>query len=178
MEPLRSSGVRPGSPSININTMDHGEIEEAGLGGETARESPVPSSRYQVSLETSPSPAQQGLHHSVSRDEDDSHSELLQPSNNSIQMEELRQVSRETSSSPLSSKAKPRHRLSIWHTWWLEILSTLLAFGSLVAIVTILRVHENEPVPSWPGVISVNSLISIFTSILRASMIMPVAEGM
>lgn len=50
----------------------------------------------------------------------------------------------------------------------------LLAFA---AIVTTLSVHQNRPLPQWPSMISINSLISVFTAILKAALILPVAEG-
>ncbi|KAF6816732.1 hypothetical protein CPLU01_13787 [Colletotrichum plurivorum] len=66
---------------------------------------------------------------------------------------------------------------SKWQTWWLEILSSLLALGSIIAIVIILSLHEGKPLPRWPALISVNSLVAVFTAIFKASVVMPVAEG-
>ncbi|KAH0424822.1 hypothetical protein CcaCcLH18_11320 [Colletotrichum camelliae] len=66
---------------------------------------------------------------------------------------------------------------SIWHVWWLEILSSLLAFACLGAIIVILLLHQGKTLPDWPKFISVNSLVSIFTAVFKGSLIMPVAEG-
>lgn len=61
--------------------------------------------------------------------------------------------------------------------WFLEMLSILLALGCLIAIVIVLIVHQNNPLPSRPKLLSINSLISVFTTFFKAALIMPVAEG-
>lgn len=53
----------------------------------------------------------------------------------------------------------------------------MLAVGCLVSIILILSLHQGQPMPSWPELISVNSLVAIFTAVFKASLIMPVAEG-
>lgn len=67
---------------------------------------------------------------------------------------------------------------TLWKTWWLELLSNLLALGCIAAIAMILSLHDEKPLPDWPALISVNSLAAIFTAVFKASLIMPVAEGM
>ena len=61
--------------------------------------------------------------------------------------------------------------------WIVEMLSYLLAILALAVIVIILAVHQNKPMPQWPDLISINSLVSIFASIMKAAMLLPVAEG-
>ena len=61
--------------------------------------------------------------------------------------------------------------------WIAEMLSYLLAILALTAVVIILALHQNKPMPQWPSLISINSLVSIFTSIMKAAMLLPVAEG-
>lgn len=61
--------------------------------------------------------------------------------------------------------------------WSIEIASLVLAFVSFVAIIITLLMHQNRPLPHWPSLISINTLIAIFTSVMRASMLLPVAEG-
>jgi hypothetical protein len=63
------------------------------------------------------------------------------------------------------------------HLWIAEILSYTLALVALAAIVITLALHNNKPLPQWPSLISINSLVAIFTSILKAAMLLPVAEG-
>lgn len=66
---------------------------------------------------------------------------------------------------------------SIYRVWLWEILSTLLSIGSLIAIVAILASRDGRPMPEWPRLVTVNSLISFFTVIFKASLLMPIAEG-
>ena len=62
--------------------------------------------------------------------------------------------------------------------WWIwELCAVLSSLISLVAIVLILRLHEGRPLPDWPFSISINTLISIFATIMSATMLMPIAEG-
>lgn len=75
-----------------------------------------------------------------------------------------------------SEKKTRDDRDSIWHIWWMKILSSLLALACLGAIIVILLLHQGKPLPDWPKFISVNSLVSIFTAVFKASLIMPVAE--
>jgi hypothetical protein len=63
------------------------------------------------------------------------------------------------------------------YIWFMEILSLVLAIIALIAIYITLTIHNDRPMPEWPKLISINTLISIFTAILKASLMMPVAEG-
>ena len=66
---------------------------------------------------------------------------------------------------------------SIAKAWVWEAASYLLALAALVAIIVTLKTQDRKPLPKWPRLITINSLVSVFTSILKASMIMPIAEG-
>ena len=83
----------------------------------------------------------------------------------------------------LLSLTKRRRRAIGWlsglrnHAWLIEILSLVVASLAFAAIVITLAVHQNRPLPQWPHLISINSLISVFTAILKAALILPVAEG-
>ena len=61
--------------------------------------------------------------------------------------------------------------------WAWEILSCVLATTCLIAIVATLAVHQDHPLPQWPNYISINSLIAIMTAIMKASLMVPIAEG-
>lgn len=64
------------------------------------------------------------------------------------------------------------------YDWAIEILSIVIAILALTAIYITLAIHSDQPLPQWPKAISINSLISIFTVVLKATLMMPVAEGM
>lgn len=61
--------------------------------------------------------------------------------------------------------------------WLMEILSFVVSLVALAVIIAILATHQDKSLPQWPTLISINSLVSIFTSILKAAMLLPVAEG-
>ena len=63
------------------------------------------------------------------------------------------------------------------HPWLLEILSSFIAALALMAIIVTLAVHQGRPLPQWPHSISINALIAVFTTVFKASLLMPVAEG-
>ena len=62
-------------------------------------------------------------------------------------------------------------------SWLPEVVSLLLACVAFTAIVVTLAIHQGRPLPQWPGLISINALIAIFTAIFKAALVMPVAEG-
>jgi hypothetical protein len=61
--------------------------------------------------------------------------------------------------------------------WTAEICSCLFALISLLALVTTLLVHQDRPLPKWPSLITINALVSIFTSVFRSGIAMALAEG-
>ena len=61
--------------------------------------------------------------------------------------------------------------------WLLEILSCLVATAALSGIVITLLLHQGRPLPQWPSMISINSLVAIFSAIFKAAILLPVAEG-
>jgi Protein of unknown function (DUF3176) len=62
--------------------------------------------------------------------------------------------------------------------WWTELLCCVLFIGAFVAIVLTIRPYEGRPLPQWPYQLSINSLISIYIVILKASMLLVAAEGL
>ena len=52
----------------------------------------------------------------------------------------------------------------------------LISLISFLAIVVLLRTHEGRPLPEWPFSITINSLVSVFASIMSATMLVSVAE--
>ncbi|MCJ1467733.1 hypothetical protein MMC07_006358 [Pseudocyphellaria aurata] len=61
--------------------------------------------------------------------------------------------------------------------WVYEWSSIVVAILAMEAIYITLVLHRAGPLPQQTSMISINSLIAIFTVILKASLLMPVAEG-
>ena len=62
-------------------------------------------------------------------------------------------------------------------TWVIEIGSCLVSSIALAAVVTTLAMHQDKPLPQWPSLITINSLVAVFTAIMKAGLLMPVSEG-
>ena len=62
--------------------------------------------------------------------------------------------------------------------WWQELTACLLSVVALLAIIATLRPHQNKPLPQWPYLVSVNSLLSIYVTILKAAVLLVIAEGL
>ncbi len=62
--------------------------------------------------------------------------------------------------------------------WWIKELSALLiSLSSLLCIILTLRIYDGRPLPDWPLSITINSMVSIFSTIMGMTLLMPLAEG-
>lgn len=61
--------------------------------------------------------------------------------------------------------------------WLPEIASLGFAVLDFVAIVALLVTRQDKPQPKWPSFLNINSVLSIFTTLFRAAILFPVAEG-
>jgi hypothetical protein len=62
--------------------------------------------------------------------------------------------------------------------WMWELAAIALAVGILVAIGVILSVHDGKPIPRWRLGVNINSLVAILTTLLRALIMVFIAEGL
>ena len=62
--------------------------------------------------------------------------------------------------------------------WWLEIGACFLFLISLIAIIVTLYPYQGKPLPQWPYQISINSVISVYVVVLKASIVFVIAEGL
>jgi hypothetical protein len=85
--------------------------------------------------------------------------------------------------SPASSTAKsappPRNRIyTFWVDGWTsETLSSALSIAALICLIATLRYFDGYVVTEMPLKISVNTLVAVFTAIIKSSLLVPVAEG-
>ena len=67
---------------------------------------------------------------------------------------------------------------SLWSTRWTaeacSYVISLLAFGGLF---TTLMAHQARPLPQWPQLVTINSIVSLFSLLIRASVGLILAEG-
>jgi hypothetical protein len=62
--------------------------------------------------------------------------------------------------------------------WTLETCGFIFASLSLLGLVATLLAHEGKPLPQWPRIITINSIISLFSILIRAAIGVILAEGM
>ncbi len=73
------------------------------------------------------------------------------------------------------SFSRGRRFATDWWTW--ELCAILTSLISLAAIILVLLLYKGRPLPDWPWSITINSLVSIFATIISRTMLMPVAAG-
>ena len=62
--------------------------------------------------------------------------------------------------------------------WWIKELSALLiSLLSLLCIILTLRIYDGRPLPKWPLSITINSMVSIFSTIMGMTLLVPLTEG-
>lgn len=77
---------------------------------------------------------------------------------------------------PLDSNR--RDGLRHWmHIWWWETCCCIIALGALLAIVATIRSYESRELPRWKLGLSINTVIAIWTAVLKAAAGLVVAEG-
>lgn len=64
------------------------------------------------------------------------------------------------------------------HGWLWELLSCLLSFFSLMAIIIILKHYDGQPIQNAPSSVTLNSLLAIFTTLAKAGLMFLLAEAL
>lgn len=62
--------------------------------------------------------------------------------------------------------------------WTAEVASCVFALAALAGLVVILRTHQDRPLPQWPQLVTINSIVSIFSLLMRAGVCYVLAEGL
>lgn len=79
---------------------------------------------------------------------------------------------------PHFTPPQPRRSFfSVLGSWVWELLSCLLALGALAGILVILKQFNGKALKDWPYSITINTLLSILVTIIKAAIVVPLAEG-
>jgi hypothetical protein len=129
-------------------------------------------------MSSSPYPGDAAVHGNVSvpfagNDE----SEQIQSHSQQEQNQQLLQNEKRPSGQGSGHSQSGLSALHFLKPWWIEIIAGVLVLLSIMAIVLVLALHQNQPLPNWPFGISVNSLVSIFVVILKGGMLLILGEG-
>lgn len=88
----------------------------------------------------------------------------------------------ETSRYPESRPAPPVLQSQSWLNiavcWAPEILACITSIGLLVTIAAVLRAYDGISLLDWPYGITINALVSILVIMMKAAMMVPLAEGL
>ena len=78
-----------------------------------------------------------------------------------------------------STPSKPNRGLFLASLapWTWELVSLVTGYAVLAAIFVTLSQYNGKDLPQWPYSLNLNSLVAIYTTILRALLLFPVAEG-
>lgn len=63
-------------------------------------------------------------------------------------------------------------------SWTFEILNCLIAVAFLVAIILVLYNFDGKPVPEWPYGITLNALVSVLSTAMKAGMVCIATEAL
>ncbi|RDW63240.1 DUF3176 domain-containing protein [Aspergillus mulundensis] len=66
-----------------------------------------------------------------------------------------------------------------WGTsWTLEILGCIISLIFLAAIIAVLYHYDGQPMPDWPYGITLNALVSVFSTVMKATMAFILTESL
>ncbi|KAF5522953.1 hypothetical protein CGCA056_v004039 [Colletotrichum aenigma] len=68
-------------------------------------------------------------------------------------------------------------KLDTFAMWTVEVFALIISMVSFGGIVALLVAYDNEPNPGFTEVISINAIIAIFSTILKATLLFVISEG-
>ncbi|KAH6613087.1 hypothetical protein C7974DRAFT_322140 [Boeremia exigua] len=76
------------------------------------------------------------------------------------------------------SKRHHQSATGLWgKSWTAETCSYIVSIIALGGLTATLLVHQNKPLPQWPQLVTINSIISLFSLVMRACVGVVLAEG-
>jgi hypothetical protein len=97
-----------------------------------------------------------------------------------LQNEPLHQDSREylvSDGYPVAAHREVRF-IGVLRGWFWELISAIISLAALFGLLIILHKYNGRPQEEWTYKISINTLISVLSTIIRVSSLVPVAEGL
>jgi hypothetical protein len=66
----------------------------------------------------------------------------------------------------------------LWkRSWTTETISLGFSIFTLAGLIATLLAHQHKPLPQWPQLVSINSIISLFSLLMRSCVGVVLAEG-
>ncbi|USP79036.1 hypothetical protein yc1106_06310 [Curvularia clavata] len=80
--------------------------------------------------------------------------------------------------SGLNSKNGGNVSKHMWgQSWTLETLSLVVSILGLAGLIATLLAHQSKPLPQWPQLVTINSIISLFSLLMRTCVGVVLTEG-
>jgi hypothetical protein len=137
----------------------------------------------------------------VRQEEDPTNSVIRNANTSGTEPKEARKTTqtpqngREEGLRPLSRFARPFNKLAAgikasyktatdamqrsWKkNWTVETFSFIFSILTLAGLVVTLVAHQGKPLPDWPQLITINSVISLFSLLMRTGISVVLTEGM
>jgi len=99
-----------------------------------------------------------------------------------VRLDDTPEPSQQARQRPLSSAEQvflQSQTQSFWGASWpLEILGCVTSFAFLVAIIVVLFYYDGRPMPQWPYGITLNALVSVLCTVMKATMAFILAESL
>lgn len=73
---------------------------------------------------------------------------------------------------------QPRQKKTMLQLWWSELSCTIISAASFVAMLVVLHAYADQPMSHWKFTISLNSVIAILAAVFKASLAVPLSEGL
>ncbi|OQD74569.1 hypothetical protein PENDEC_c010G03569 [Penicillium decumbens] len=81
--------------------------------------------------------------------------------------------------SRLLSPTRQKQTHKSWYSEWLwEFLGLVTSMVSLIAIIIVLWYYDGRPMPDWPYGITLNALLSILSTVMKATLVFAVSESL
>ncbi|KAJ5408174.1 hypothetical protein N7509_002057 [Penicillium cosmopolitanum] len=97
-----------------------------------------------------------------------------------VPLEDERHNYRQSRQRPLSSAEQvllQSNTKGFWgSSWTFEIIGSIISIAFLVGIIVVLFKYDGQPMPDWPYGITLNALISVLSTVMKASMAFVLTE--
>jgi hypothetical protein len=77
-----------------------------------------------------------------------------------------------------SWNASTRALTRVWSSsWTAETCSYIFSLLTLAGLIITLLAHQSKPIPQWPQLVTINSVVSLFSLLMRAGVGIVLTEG-
>ncbi|KAJ8116651.1 hypothetical protein OPT61_g1971 [Boeremia exigua] len=84
----------------------------------------------------------------------------------------------QSGSPQISQRPQVQRSSGVWgKSWTAETGSYIISILALAGLTATLLVHQDKPLPQWPQLVTINSIISLFSLLMRACVGVVLAEG-